>query len=355
MTPVAHANIELWLTNTEQDNLKPLWTAAEQADVIIYVGGIDNDVEAEDFDRHDLTWSGNQIDIIERLSEYGKPMVVVQMGTMLDDSPIVNNENITALLWAGYPGQSGGTAIFNIIQGITAPAGRLPVTQYPAHYVGQIPMTDMTLRPNETTGSPGRTYMWYEDEPIFEFGYGLHYTDFSVSFDEDSSTNATANSTESGASYSIQDLTNNCGERYPDLCAFSTFDVTVSNTGDVSSDYVVLGYLAGQFGPQPYPRKQLKAYARVHDVEAGSSASASLELNLGSLGRVADNGDKTLYPGDYALVIDNDAKAVRNFTLTGEPVVLDHWPQPPPPNFQEEDYWVGGYPGTGVKNSTYYA
>lgn len=344
--------------NPTTDNLKPLWVAAEQSDVIIYVGGIDNDVEAEDDDRHDIGWSGNQIDIIERLAEYGKPMVVVQMGTMLDDSPIVNNPNITGLLWAGYPGQSGGTAIFNIIQGITAPAGRLPVTQYPAAYIGQIPMTDMTLRPNETTGSPGRTYMWYEGEPIFEFGHGLHYTNFSVSFDDSassySSSNST-NSTSSDATYSIQDLTGNCGERYPDLCAFETFDVSVENTGNVESDYVVLGYLTGQFGPQPYPRKQLKAYTRVHDVAAGSSVRASLELKLGSLGRVADNGDMTLFPGDYALVIDNDARATRNFTLIGEPVILDHWPQPPPRNVQEESYWVGGYPGTGPKNQTSWA
>lgn len=342
--------------NPTTDNLKPLWTAAEENDIIIYVGGIDNDVEAEDKDRHDIVWSGNQIDIIERLAEYGKPMIVVQMGTMLDDSPIVKNPNISAVLWAGYPGQSGGTAIFNIIQGITAPAGRLPVTQYPAAYIGQLPMTDMTLRPNESTGSPGRTYMWYEGEPIFEFGHGLHYTNFSVSFDgSDSAPTSYASNTTSSASYSIQDLTGNCDERYPDLCAFKTFNVTVDNTGSVESDYVVLGYLTGQFGPQPYPKKQLKAYTRVHNVAPGSSSSGSLEMNLGSLGRVADNGDMTLFPGDYALVIDNDAKAVMNFTLTGEPVILDHWPQPPAPYVKTESYWVGGYPGTGVKNQTSYA
>ena len=63
----------------------------------------------------------------------------------------------------------------------------------------------------------------------------------------------------------------------------------------------------------------------------------------------------TLFPGDYALVIDNDAKATFNFTLTGEEVILDHWPQPPPVNEKTETYWVGGYPGTGVKNQTSWA
>jgi len=347
------------LTLTSQDNLELAWAAAEMSDVIIYIGGIDNLEESEDRDRHDIAWSGYQVDTIERLAMYGKPMVVVQMGTMLDDSLIANNPNITGLLWAGYPGQSGGTAIFNIIQGIAAPAGRLPVTQYPAAYVGQIPMTDMTLRPNATTGSPGRTYMWYEGTPVFEFGHGLHYTNFSISFATDNLARSFVSNSSDFAGYRpiyhIQDLIQHCDEHYPDLCAFQTLNVTVENTGDVVSDYVVLGYIAGQFGPHPYPRKQLKAYTRVHDVAARSSASALLELKLGSLGRVADNGDLTLYPGDYAFIIDNDGKAVKNFTLTGEPVILDNWPQPPPPKVQEESYFVGGYPGTGVKNQTSWA
>ena len=53
---------------------------------------------------------------------------------------------VNALIWGGYPGQSGGTALFDILTGKTAPAGRLPITQYPAEYADQVPMTDMTLR-----------------------------------------------------------------------------------------------------------------------------------------------------------------------------------------------------------------
>ena len=50
---------------------------------------------------------------------------------MLDDSSLLSNPGVNALLWGGYPGQDGGTAIVNILTGKTAPAGRLPVTQYP--------------------------------------------------------------------------------------------------------------------------------------------------------------------------------------------------------------------------------
>jgi len=56
---------------------------------------------------------------------------VVQMGDQVDSSSLNSNPGVNGILWAGYPGQDGGTAIINIITGKTAPAGRLPVTQYP--------------------------------------------------------------------------------------------------------------------------------------------------------------------------------------------------------------------------------
>jgi beta-D-xylosidase 4 len=295
-------------------------------------------------DRVSIDWTGAQLDMIDFLSSHGKPMVVVQMGTTVDNSPIVNNANISGLLWAGYPGQDGGVAIFDVIQGKVAPAGRLPITEYPSDYISQIPMTDMTLRPNATTGSPGRTYQWYNGEAIFEFGFGMHYTNFTASIQ--SSASPAGYGSTSNNSYSISDLTSGCNETYMDRCAFKTFNVDISNTGAVTSDYVALGFIAGCHGPAPYPIKRLVAYTRLHNVTAGASATASLPLTLSSLSRVADNGDRVLYPGDYALVIDTQPLAMINFTLTGAPVTLDNWPQPPQAVFQDSDYFVGGYGST---------
>lgn len=318
------------------DSWLPVWNYAEKADIIIYAGGVDDTVEAEGMDRNNIDWTGAQLDMIGQLAMYGKPMIVMQMGDQIDNSPIVSNPNISALLWGGYPGQDGGVAMFDIVQGKAAPAGRLPVTQYPADYISQIPVTDMSLRPNATSGSPGRTYQWYTGTPIFEFGYGLHYTNFTASIASGSS----------NTTYSIFDLTSGCTETYMDRCAFQTFSVDVQNTGAVTSDYVTLGFLAGQHGPQPYPIKRLAAYQRLHNITAGSTQTAALNLTLGSLARVDDYGNTVLYPGDYALMIDTAPLAMVNFTLTGSPVTLDLWPQPPAARFQTSDYFVGGYGST---------
>ncbi|OQO01075.1 hypothetical protein B0A48_13318 [Cryoendolithus antarcticus] len=338
---VAIANVPGGQGDPTTDNWRKAWTVANQSDQLFYLGGIDNTVELEGNDRVTIAWTGAQLDMISRLAELKPGLVVVQMGAgSLDSSAILNNPNISALLWAGYPGQDGGTAIFNIITGKTAPAGRLPTTMYPANYIAQVPMTDMSLRPS--TNNPGRTYQWY-DKAILPFGTGMHYTNFTASIAAPTSRYGSVNGS---TTYSIESLTTGCNETYMDRCPFRTFAVGVTNTGSVCSDYVTLGYLTGSFGPTPYPLKRLVAYTRLHDVQAGSSQTANLVLDLASLSRVADNGDRVLYPGDYALMIDNAPLAMVNFTLTGEAYTLDHWPQPPEPVYQATDYFVGGFGST---------
>ncbi|KAK0497845.1 glycoside hydrolase superfamily [Armillaria luteobubalina] len=317
------------------------WTVATQSDIIIFADGIDDSVESEGMDRVSISWTSTQIDTIGQLASYGKPMIVLQMGGgQIDSSPIKNNPNISALLWGGFPGQDGGVALMDIIIGKVAPAGRLPTTQYPASYINEVPMTDMSLRPGPN--NPGRTYKWYNGTPIYDFGTGLHYTDFSASV-----------TSHVMQSYDIAALTSNCTEKYLDRCAFLTspLSVTVSNTGTTTSDYVTLAFLTGSFGPTPYPKKSLVAYQRLFNIAGGATDTAQLNLTLGSLARYDDQGNRVLYPGGYTVMIDTAPLAMVNFTLTGEQKMLDEWPQPPPRRGGSgvdglEGYFVGGY-GSG--------
>lgn len=331
------------------DNWRPVWQAAEASDLIIFAGGIDNSVESEGNDRVSIAWSGAQLDMIGQLAIYGKPMIVLQMGGgQIDSYPLVNNPNISALLWGGYPGQDGGVALFDIITGKAAPAGRLPTTQYPASYIHEVPMTDMSLRPGPN--NPGRTYKWYNGTAVFEFGSGLHYTNFTAQIQSSLQ-----------RSYSISTLLATCrasNVTYLDRCPFSpsTLEVTISNTGNVSSDYVTLLFLTGSFGPAPYPKKSLVAYQRLFSISPQSTSTANLNLTLGSLARVDEQGNKVLYPGDYALMVDIQPMAMVNFTLTGDPAALDEWPQPPKNRKGSgveglEGYFAGGY-GSDVAQET---
>lgn len=79
--------------------------AGKAADVVIYAGGIDVSIEAEGMDRTSIVWPGNQLDLVQQLSELGKPLVVVQFGGgQIDDTALLNNSNVNSLVWGGYPG-----------------------------------------------------------------------------------------------------------------------------------------------------------------------------------------------------------------------------------------------------------
>ncbi|PIL26417.1 hypothetical protein GSI_12174 [Ganoderma sinense ZZ0214-1] len=299
--------------------------AAGRADVVLFAGGLDESVEAEALDRLTVTWPGNQLDLIKELADVGKPLVVVQFGGgQVDDSSLKADDGVNAIVWAGYPGQSGGTALFDILTGKAAPAGRLPITQYPAEYVDQVPMTDMTLRPSAT--NPGRTYKWYSGTPIFEFGFGLHYTTFSFAWAPSAHTNASADTV---ARYSIAELiaSGNKTAAFLDLAPLDTFSVRVTNTGNTTSDYVALLFVSGAFGPAPHPNKQLVAYTRVPGIASNESAVAQLNVTLGALARVDESGAKWLYPGTYTLALDTIGELKRTFKLVGEAAKIEDWPK----------------------------
>lgn len=310
-------------TNTSTDT----WTAAaldaaSKSDVILYFGGNDLAIESEDKDRTSIAWPQAQLTLLTTLAALGKPLVVSSLGSPNDDTPLLSNPNVSAILWAGFPGQSGGTAILDILTGKTPPAGRLPVTQYPASYADAVPMTDMSLRPSSQ--NPGRTYRWYPS-PVVPFGHGLHYTTFRASFSPHGPfTN--------GSKIPIPDLLRACGSgtRPLDLCPVgASLPVTVTNTGNATSDFVALAFLAGSHGPEPYPLKTLASYGRARRVAPGAAAQLDLPaMTLGSLARVDLAGDAVLYPGAYRLLLDVPAQAEVRFELTGEEVVLDQFPQP---------------------------
>ena len=201
----------------------------------------------------------------------------------------------------------------DIVFGKAAPAGRLPITQYPADYVTQVPMTNMSLRPG--INNPGRTYRWYSGEPVLEFGHGLHYTNFSIG-------NISSATYPDKRVLDISSLTSACGNvSYLDLWPFDSLNIQVKNEGAIVSDYATLGFLSGIFGPAPYPKKSLVAYQRLSTVE--SQKLVTLNLTLGSLSQVDENGNRMLCPGNYTLAIDTMLLSTYNFTLVGEPAMLD--------------------------------
>ena len=186
-------------------------------------------------------------------------------------------------------------------------------------------MTDMTLRPSAT--NPGRTYKWYTGAPVYEFGFGLHYTTFAFAW----APSAHAHASTPAASYVIDHLISagNASAAFLDLAPLDTFAVRVTNTGEATSDYVALLFASGTFGPAPHPKKQLVSYTRVHALAPGQSAVAELAVTLGAIARADDTGAKWVYPGTYTLALDTTAALTHTFTLVGEASKVADWPKDP--------------------------
>lgn len=97
--------------------------AARHADATVLVMGLDQSIEAEFRDRVGLLLPGHQQELVSRVARTAKgPVVLVLMcGGPVDVTFAKTDPKISAILWVGYPGQAGGTAIADVIFGTTNP------------------------------------------------------------------------------------------------------------------------------------------------------------------------------------------------------------------------------------------
>ncbi|TQN67666.1 putative exo-1,4-beta-xylosidase bxlB [Colletotrichum shisoi] len=307
--------------------------SARAADLVVFAGGVDNTLETETLDRRTLAWPDAQLDLLRAVAALGKPVVVLQFGGgQVDDAELLANASINAVLWGGYPGQSGGRAIFDLLFGrAAAPAGRLSVTQYPASYGKAVPATDMNLRPGPGNSGLGRTYMWFNGEAPVPFGSGLHYTTFDVKLEAVQGSVLTRTEEASSSSSPPLDDVDASGvpawQRALGKPAL-TVAVKVTNTGGVPSDYVALLFLRSDAGLAPRPRKTLAGYFRFRDIRPGERAEREMAVTVERLVRVDESGNRVLHPGSYEVFVDVDEKSTVAFQVGGPPVVVEEFPQP---------------------------
>lgn len=155
--------------NTSGDLYTEDIQAAKTSDYVIAVMGINKTIEKEGKDRESLELPKDQVDYLKTIYAANKNTIVVLVA---GSSLAINwmDKTIPAIIDAWYPGEAGGTAIADVLFGDYNPAGRLPFTFYKS--ISDLPSMD------DYEVSNGRTYMYFEGEALYPFGYGLSYTKF---------------------------------------------------------------------------------------------------------------------------------------------------------------------------------
>jgi len=145
-------------------------------------------VDGNQGDRNNLTLWGNGDALIAYVASLNPNTIVVlhTVGAVIVED-MKNNPNVTAILWAGLPGQESGNAITDVLYGVVNPQAKSVFTwgKNRADW-GVDVMYTVTEDPPQLDFTEGvfidyRHFDAANIEPSYEFGFGLSYTIFAYS------------------------------------------------------------------------------------------------------------------------------------------------------------------------------
>ena len=243
------------------------------AEVVVLALGIGHAEEMEGKDRTDTALPSEQAAFATQVLGLGKPtvLVLVNGGALAIDELLAAKPHGPGAVVEAFNVAFGAPALAATLFGDENRWGKLPVTLYPHSFVTENPMDNMDMaRP------PGRTYKYYTGAPLFPFGHGLSYTNFTLG--------CTGNAT-------ALPIATTC---------------VVANTGAMDGDEVVLVYhVAGDDvraqAKHPVPRRALVNFERAR-IAAGAKERVTFVLTKDDVLLVDELGKDRLYSGKHTIV-----------------------------------------------------
>ena len=268
--------------------------AASRADVVVMVLGLNNRLEGEEGSASRSQWQGDRIDIglpriqrrlFDAVASTGKPIVLVLLCGAALAIPD-EHERSEAVVVAWYPGEEGGAAVADVLFGDACPSGRLPVTW--VRSTDQLPpFTDYAMK--------GRTYRYFDGDPLYPFGCGLSYTEFHYDH------------------LTLEPARIPAGQTL-------TVSVDVTNSGDRSGDEIAQLYITHLDAPVPVPLRQLAGFLRV-PLAAGEMRRVSFTVSARQLGFIDEEGRRILAPGRIRVSVGGRQPDRRSEELAGTAVL----------------------------------
>ena len=230
-----------------------------------------------------------QKELLAALLKTGKPVVLV----LFTGRPLAlkwEHENIPAILNVWFGGSEAGYAIADVLFGDVNPSGKLSTT-FPQN-IGQVPI----FYNHKNTGRPLEQGKWFQkfrsnyldvsNEPLYPFGYGLSYTNFSYSDIKVSSKTLKGNQV-------------------------LTASVTVTNSGSTDGKEVVQLYIRDLVGSVTRPVKELKGFQKI-DLKAGESKNVSFTITPEDLKFYNYDLKYDWEAGDFVIMIGGNSRDVKS-------------------------------------------
>lgn len=258
---------------------------AESADVTVLVLGGGPRTCGENKSRTSLELPGHQNLLLKEIIKTGKPVIVV----LINGRPLSINyadKYADAILEAWYPGAHGGTAVAKALLGEYNPGGKLTVT-FP-RTVGQIPF-NFPYKP--ASQIDGRKELgpdgWASrvNGSLYDFGYGLSYTNF-----EYSDLHLSADQITTTDSVQV------------------SFNVT--NTGKIRGDEVVQLYVHDCLSSITVYEKVLRGFERI-SLEPGETRAVEFKLAPKDLAMLDRDMNYVVEPGDFEIMAAASSTDIR--------------------------------------------
>ncbi|MDP9230032.1 MAG: glycoside hydrolase family 3 C-terminal domain-containing protein, partial [Bacteroidota bacterium] len=262
---------------------------ANQSDVIVVALGESAEMSGESSSRSNIEIPQVQKDLLQALLKTGKPVVLV----LFTGRPLAikwENENVPAILNVWFGGSEAGSAIADVLFGDVNPSGKLTTT-WPQN-VGQVPIyynhknTGRPLGEGKWFGKFRSNYLDVSNDPVYPFGYGLSYTNFTYGDLKLSSTSLKGNQT-------------------------LTATITVTNAGARDGKEVVQLYIRDVVGSITRPVKELKGFQKI-ELKAGESKTATYNITTNDMKFYNSNLKYDWEPGEFVIMVGSNSRDVKS-------------------------------------------
>lgn len=267
--------------------------AAEQAETVIMMIGEHEGQSGESASRAEITIPEIQMKLLRKVHEVNKNIVtVVFCGRPLDLREVLELSKAVLIAW--MPGDAGSEGIANLIAGKAVPTGKLSVSM--PYCVGQCPVYYSLYPTGHGHIAPSHRfssrYVDAPNTPLYPFGYGLSYTDFTYSKIQASDTVLEKGKT-------------------------ITLSVKVANTGKYDAQEVVQLYMSDiAANGVSRPFRELKGFRRV-SIRKNESVDVVFEIGEEDLRFYNAQCQYESEGGEYAAYIGGDSLTTNacRFTL----------------------------------------